>query len=187
MIKSIGTALGILALAACSSSDVEYKYPEKYYGRYERPSEITDEMRSNKLFDDDTLTFKYKFAGKKDKKPSIKKTSLQPKVAEQKSEPLSTVKPEHKSTTGLWAGVMPVMSQYPIAMIKSDDFISTEWFTDPQNASHQYKVNVLKQEMDVKVTVLSRIKDSAGEWVNQNNDQKLAVKIKNDIVKQTIH
>ena len=87
----------------------------------------------------------------------------------------------------LWKNVLPVLSRYPVAEIHQDAFMTTEWFSDPENASRQLKINAVKTGEGVRITVLCRQKDKNGEWVNQKNDEALADQIKNDIVNRSLN
>ena len=159
-------------LTACQSDRVEYKYPQKVYGRYEMPSE---KIEQDTVFDKKYLTFS--IGGQKEDKNPVRTEGAAEKSAEINA----------RRKTDLWPFVLPVLSQYPIALMQRGEFASTEWFTDPENASRQLKINAAKVGTDVKITVLCRQKDENGEWINQKNDATLADKIKNDIVKQSFN
>ncbi|MBO4643211.1 MAG: DUF3576 domain-containing protein [Alphaproteobacteria bacterium] len=163
---------GIVCLAtACQSDRVEYKYPQKIKGKYEMLTEQEAKQKNDTLFDKKYLTFNIN-------KKEEKKEQVIEKTEENKNS-VSEKKP-------LWANTLPVLSRYPVA-VHQDSFITTEWFSDPQNASRQLKINAAKTKDAVQITVLCRRKGKNGEWINQKNDEALADKIKNDIVNQSLN
>ena len=167
------TALALCGLlAACQSDRVEYKYPQKVYGRYEMPSE---KIEQDTVFDKKYLTFNIGGEKKDKKSVQIKETTEERGVT------------DVRQKTDLWPFVLPVLSQYPIAIVQQGEFVATEWFTDSENAARQLKINAAKIGSDVKITVLCRQKNKNGEWINEKSDATLADKIKNDIVKQSFN
>ena len=76
------------------------------------------------------------------------------------------------------------MSDYPLQTVdKADGLIMSEWFPSD---GRMLKINAVITD-SVKITVLTRqkSKNQAGEV--QNFDQRLADKIKNDILAHTQH
>lgn len=131
------------------------------------PTKQSEKEKQDILFKKDKLTLT--FNEKEDatiKEPSLKEST--------KSEELIV-------PSKLWKNVLPVLSNYPIELVQ-DSFIMTEWFSDTDNKSRQLKINALKMNTEVKITVLCRQKDEKGDWINQKNDATLADKIKNDII-----
>lgn len=155
--------LAAAVLSACSSDDVRYRYPERVNGRYVQPSELSDAERTGKLFGD-SLTFGID-------------------LPEKGGEPSRPASPE-KASADVWRGVLPVLAAYPVS-IATDSFVSTDWFTDPDDAAKEFKINVVRNGSDADVTVLCRVKGENGDRITQKNDQTLADKIKNDIVRQS--
>ena len=162
--------------ASCESGQVEYKYPQKIKGQYEMVTQEEAKQKNDTIFDKKYLTFtshKRQEGAKEDKtiQPIEKKEIKEASAFEEQP---------------LWANALPVLSRYPIAEIRQDSIVMTEWFSDPDNSSRQLKINAVKTGENVRITVLCRQKDKNGEWINQKNDEALADKIKNDIVKQSI-
>ena len=160
--------------ASCESGSAEYKYPQKIKGKYEMVTAEEAEQRNDTFIDKKSLTFNF------DKTRAETKKSATEQPVEKTEDAVSGNQP-------LWKNVLPVMSRYPVAEIHRDSFITTEWFSDPENASRQLKINAVKTGEDVQITVLCRQRDKNGEWINQKNDEALADKIKNDIVKQSLN
>ena len=163
--------LAAVVLSACSSADVRYRYPERINGRYVSPAEQDEAGKSGKLLGD-SLTFKFDFPKQGD-------------VPEPETAPANKVPPAtEKQNADVWRGVLPALAAYPVS-IATDSFVSTDWFTEEGNATKEFKINVVRNGEDADVTVLCRVKDGNGDRITQKNDQKLADKIKNDIVRQS--
>lgn len=162
MLKFLTVAAGLSVLSACAG-DVKYEYPERVDKRYERPTEYKQEDR---LFGADTL--KFTLGG--DKQPKQEKQAA--KTAQQ---------PSAKS---LWQAALVVLSDYPLQTVdKADGLIMSEWF--PSNG-RTLKINAVITD-SVKITVLARQKSKNPSGEVQNFDQRLADKIKNDILAHTQH
>lgn len=133
------------------------------------------EQKNDTLFDKKYLTFNMN-------KPLEEKERAKQVIekSEENKESVSENQP-------LWTNVLPVLSRYPIAEIHQDSFMTTEWFSDPENPSKQLKINAVKIGKNAQITVLCRQKGKNGEWINQKNEAGLADKIKNDIVKQSLN
>ena len=172
--KYIFLSMAAFLTASCESGSVEYKYPQKIKGKYEMVTAQEAEQRNDTFFDKKYLTFDLS------KKTEGKKEAEKGQLVEIKEKNAYEKQP-------LWANVLPVLSRYPVAEIHQDSFIMTEWFSDPENASRQLKVNAVKTGEGVQISVLCRQKDKNGEWINQKNDEALADKIKNDIVNRSLN
>ena len=176
-IKYLFSAATIFLTVSCQSGQAEYKYPQKIKGKYEMLTQEEAEQKNDTLFDKKYLTF------------NINKPQEETKNAET----IQHIEKEDKNEKSvsdkqpLWVNVLPVLSHYPIDDIYQDSLITTEWFSDTENPSKQLKINAVKAGESVRITVLCRQKDKNGEWVNQKNDEALADKIKNDIVKQSLN
>ena len=168
--KYVFLSMATLLTASCESGSVEYKYPEKIKGKYEMVTAEEAEQRNDTFIDKKRLTFNFN------------KTT-----EEKKDQPVEKTEQAVSGNQPLWKNVLPVLSRYPVAEIHQDAFMATEWFSDPENASRQLKINAVKTGEGVRITVLCRQKDKNGEWVNQKNDEALADKIKDDIVKQSLN
>ena len=168
--KYVFLSVAALLTASCESGSVEYKYPEKIKGKYEMVTAEEAERRNDTFIDKKRLTFNFN------------KTT-----EEKKDRPVEKTEQVVSENRPLWKNVLPVLSRYPVAEIRQDAFMTTEWFSDPENASRQLRINAVKTGEGVQVTVLCRQKDKNGEWVNQKNDEALADKIKDDIVKQSLN
>lgn len=175
ILKKVGLLVSVCLSASCQSGQIEYKYPQKIKGQYEMVTAEEAEQKNDTLFDKKYLTFNINKAQKE-------------KAKEEKTEPSAEKQPASvPEARPSWANVMPVLSRYPIAELHQDSFIATEWFSDAGNPLKQLKINAVKVGENVQITVLRRQKDKNGEWVNQKNDEALADKIKNDIVKQLMN
>lgn len=162
MLKILTVTTGLLVLSACAG-DVKYEYPERVDKRYERPTEYKQEDR---LFGADTL--KFTLGGEKEKKQEKQtaKTAQQPSVK------------------SLWQAALVVLSDYPLQTIdKTDGLIMSEWFPSD---GRTLKINAVIAD-SVKITVLTRQKSKNQVAEVQNFDQRLADKIKNDILAHTQH
>ena len=174
MVKYLFLAGTFCLVTACQSDQVEYKYPHKIKGQYEMVTQEEAEQKNETLFDKKYLTF------------NINK----PQEETKNTETIQHIEKTEKSIfedRPLWVNVLPVLSHYPIDDIYQDSLITTEWFSDAEDSSRQLKINAVKVEDGVRITVLCRQKDKNGEWINQKNDEALADKIKNDIVKQSLN
>lgn len=168
MQKILTVLTGVLTLTACAGG-VKYEYPERVDKRYERPSEYKQEDR---LFGSDTL--KLTLGGKKNDKAEKAENPVKPVEAK-------TEKPAEKS---VWQAALIVLSDYPLQTVdKADGLIMSEWF--PSNG-RTLKINAVITD-SVKITVLSRQKSKNQPNEVQNFDQRLADKIKNDILAHTRH
>ena len=164
----------IFIISACQSGQVEYKYPQKIKGRYEMVTAREAERQNDTVFDKKYLTLDLN----------------RPQTEEKKEQLVEKQKKKEKATSErkpLWANVLPVLSRYPIAEIRQDSFMTTEWFSDSEVSSKQLKINAVKVGENAQITVLRRQKDENGEWINRKNDEALADKIKNDIVSQSLN
>ncbi len=162
MLKFLTVAAGLSVLSACAG-DVKYEYPERVDKRYERPTEYKQEDR---LFGADTL--KFTLGG--DKQPKQERQTA--KAAQQ---------PAAKS---LWQAALVVLSDYPLQTVdKADGLIMSEWFPSD---GRTLKINAVITD-SVKITVLARQKSKNQSDGVQNFDQRLADKIKNDILAHTQH
>lgn len=158
MQKFLTVMTGLLTLSACAG-DVKYEYPERVDKRYERPTEYKQEDR---LFGADTL--KFTLGGEKEKKQEKQ-----------------TAKTAAKS---LWLAALTILSDYPLQTVdKADGLIMSEWF--PADG-RMLKINAVITD-SVKITVLTRQKSKNQATEVQNFDQRLADKIKNDILAHTQH
>ena len=160
----------IFIISACQSGQVEYKYPRKVKGKYEMMTVQEAEQKNDTVFDKKYLTLDLNKPQKEKEEKPVKK----------QNEPAFEKQP-------LWKNVLPVLSRYPIAEIRQDSFIATEWFSDSEVSSKQLKINAVKVGENAQITVLRRQKDKNGEWVNRKNDEALADKIKNDIVNRSLN
>lgn len=174
MLKKIAF-LTVAVLSACSSDEVRYRYPERINGRYVPPAEQDEAGKTGKLLDD-SLSFKFNFSKQADVPEQVSASS--PASA---SDPSLAVKKDDK---GLWRFVLPAMAAYPVSIV-TDSFVSTDWFTENNDATKEFKINVVRNGSDADVTVLCRVKGENGDRITQKNDQTLADKIKNDIVRQS--
>jgi len=160
MLKFLTVAAGLSVLSACAG-DVKYEYPERVDKRYERPTEYKQEDR---LFGADTL--KFTLGGDKQPKQQAAKAAQQP------------------AAKSLWQAALVVLSDYPLQTVdKADGLIMSEWF--PSNG-RMLKINAVITD-SVKITVLARQKSKNPSGEVQNFDQRLADKIKNDILAHTQH
>jgi len=160
MLKFLTVAAGLSVLSACAG-DVKYEYPERVDKRYERPTEYKQEDR---LFGADTL--KFTLGGDKQPKQQAAKAAQQP------------------AAKSLWQAALVVLSDYPLQTVdKADGLIMSEWF--PSNG-RTLKINAVITD-SVKITVLARQKSKNPSGEVQNFDQRLADKIKNDILAHTQH
>ena len=176
MISAFFPMAAICFIAACQSGTVEYKYPHKIDGRYEMLTEQQAEKQNETVFDKKYLTFDLNIPRETTSDETQKQTVKEP-VKQTATEPQ---KP-------LWKNVLPVLSEYPVAEIREDSFITTEWFSASGDPLRQLKINAVKTGDFVRLSVLCRQKDKNGEWINQKNDEALADIIKNDIVKQSMN
>ena len=155
-----------LTLTACAGN-VKYEYPERVDKRYERPSEY---KREDRLFGSDTL--KLTLGGKKAEKPAEPAEAKTEKPAEKQAE------------KSLWQAALIVLSDYPLQTVdKADGLIMSEWFPSD---GRTLKINAVITD-SVKVTVFARQKSKNQPNEVQNFDQRLADKIKNDILAHTRH
>lgn len=162
MQKFLTVMTGLLTLSACAG-DVKYEYPERVDKRYERPSEYKQEDR---LFGADTL--KFTLGGEKEKKQEKQTAKTAAKTA----------------AKSLWQAALTVLSDYPLQTVdKADGLIMSEWF--PADG-RMLKINAVITD-SVKITVLTRQKSKNQAAEVQNFDQRLADKIKNDILAHTQH
>ncbi|HBO59911.1 MAG TPA: hypothetical protein DD624_08405 [Alphaproteobacteria bacterium] len=160
MLKILMITTGLLTLGACAG-DIKYEYPERVDKRYERPTEYKQEDR---LFGADTL--KFTLGGDKQPKQQAAKAAQQP------------------AAKSLWQAALVVLSDYPLQTVdKADGLIMSEWF--PSNG-RMLKINAVITD-SVKITVLARQKSKNPSDEVQNFDQRLADKIKNDILAHTQH
>ena len=175
--KYLFLGAAICLTASCGSDSVEYKYPQKIKGQYEMVTAREAEQMNDTLFNKKYLTF------------TLNKPQEDAKEIET-AQPVETKEVKEIPVSGgkaLWGNVLPVLSHYPVAEIHQDSFITTEWFSDPENSSAQLKINAVKTGEVAQITVLRRQKDKNGEWINQKNDAGLADKIKNDIVNRSLN
>ena len=172
MIRYFFPAISVCFITACQSGSVEYKYPHKIDGKYEMLTEQQAAEQNDTIFDKKYLTF--------DLNIPREETSDKASKTEEKEQVKQTDSEQQKL---LWKNVLPVLSEYPVAEIREDSFITTEWFSDAENPSKQLKINAVRTGDSVRIFVLCRQKNKNGEWINQKNDEALADKIKNDIVK----
>ncbi len=165
--------VSIFLMTACETGNVKYKYPQKIKGEYEMLTAREAEEKNDTIFNKKYLTF------------NLNKPKEETK--EEKTESVENQTASVPARQPLWVNVLPVLSRYPIGEIHQDSIIMTEWFSNPENASEQLKINAAKTGDTVQITVLCRQKNKNGEWVNQKNDEALADKIKNDIVNQSLN
>lgn len=162
MLKFLTVATGLLTLGACAG-DVTYEYPERVDKRYERPMEYKQEDR---LFGADAL--KFTLGGEKE--------------AKRETQTATTAK--QPSAKSLWQAALVVLSDYPLQTVdKADGLIMSEWFPSD---GRTLKINAVITD-SVKITVLARQKSKNQANEVQNFDQRLADKIKNDILAHTQH
>ncbi len=163
-------------LYACSRVEIDYKYPEKVKGEYRMPTERTEKLKEETIFQKETLTLRFN-----EEKTQDLKSNNQNREEERFTSDSSYIKPETLILPSQWNDVLARLSEYPLEMVQ-DKLLMTEWFFEPQNDTLQYKINAVLTDKEVKITVLCRKKDKKSGWINQKNDATLADKIKTDII-----